>query len=46
MARLFAATRGGKHEVRRIMVLTALARRCLEIFLNRRLVKSQGTTGR
>jgi hypothetical protein len=46
MARLFAATRGGKHEVWRILVLTALAGRCLEIYLTRRPVKSQGTTGR
>jgi hypothetical protein len=46
MGRLFAATRGGKHEVWRILVLTTLAGLCLEIYLTRRLVKSKRTTGR
>jgi hypothetical protein len=40
---LLATTRVGKHEVWRILVLSALF---LEIYLTRRLVKSQRTTGR
>jgi hypothetical protein len=42
-SRLFAAERGGRHEVWRGLVLAALAGLCLEVYLTRRLVRSQGT---
>jgi hypothetical protein len=41
-ARLFAAERGGRREVWRGLVLAALAGLCLEIYLTRRVVRSQG----
>jgi hypothetical protein len=40
--RFFAAERGGRREVWRGLVLAALAGLCLEIYLTRRLVRSQG----
>jgi len=42
IARLFAAVSGGKHEVWRLLIIAALAGLCLEIYLTRRLVRSQG----
>jgi hypothetical protein len=41
-ARLSAAEPGGKHEVWRLLVLTALAFLCLEVYLTRRIVRGQG----
>jgi hypothetical protein len=41
-ARLFAAERGGRREVWRGLVLAALAGLCFEVYLTRRLVRSQG----
>jgi hypothetical protein len=41
-ARLFAARRGGRRELWRGLVLAALAGLCLEVYLTRRLVRSQG----
>ena len=44
-ARLSAPGRGGKHEVWRVLVLAALAVLCVEVFLTRRIVRSQGLRG-
>jgi hypothetical protein len=41
-ARLFAAERGGRRELWRGLVLAALAGLCLEVYLTRRLIRSQG----
>jgi hypothetical protein len=41
-ARVFAAERGGRRELWRGLVLVALAGLCLEVYLTRRLVRSQG----
>jgi hypothetical protein len=41
-ARIFAAERGGRRELWRGLVLVALAGLCLEVYLTRRLVRSQG----
>jgi len=42
IAGLFTAEPGGKHEVWRFLVLAALAGLCLEVYLTRRLVRTQG----
>jgi hypothetical protein len=42
IARLFAALPDGKHEIWRFLIIAALAGLCLEIYLTRRLVRSQG----
>jgi hypothetical protein len=42
IAGLFTAEPGGKHEVWRFLVLAALGGLCLEVYLTRRLVRSQG----
>jgi hypothetical protein len=44
-ARLFAAERGGRQELWRLLVLAALGGLCLEVYLTRRLVRSQGLAG-
>jgi hypothetical protein len=44
-ARVFAAERGGRRELWRGLVLVALAALCLEVYLTRRLVRSQGIAG-
>ncbi|SIO32286.1 N-terminal double-transmembrane domain-containing protein [Singulisphaera sp. GP187] len=41
-SRLLAAERGGRHEAWRGLILAALAGLCLEVYLTRRLVRSQG----
>ncbi len=41
-ARLSAAEPGGKHEVWRLLVLAALGFLCVEVYLTRRIVRSQG----
>ena len=41
-SRLLAAERGGRRELWRRLVLAALAGLCLEVYLTRRLVRSQG----
>jgi hypothetical protein len=43
--RVFAAERGGRRELWRGLVLAALAGLCLEVYLTRRLVRSQGLAG-
>lgn len=43
--RVFEAERGGRRELWRGLVLAALAGLCLEVYLTRRLVRSQGLTG-
>ncbi len=43
--RLFAAGRGGRHEIWRYLVLATLAGLCVEIWLTRQLVKSRGIAG-
>jgi len=40
--RLFAADRGGRNEVWRLLVLAALGGLCMEVWLTRRLVMSRG----
>jgi hypothetical protein len=40
--RLFAAERGGRRELWRGLVLAALAGLCVEVYLTRRLIRSQG----
>jgi hypothetical protein len=40
--RLFAAGRGGRHEIWRYLVLATLGGLCVEIWLTRQLVKSRG----
>jgi len=42
IAGLFAPESGGKHEIWRFLVLAALGGLCLEVYLTRRLVRSQG----
>jgi len=41
-ARLFDADRGGRREAWRGLVLAALAGLCVEVYLTRRLIRSQG----
>ena len=43
--RLFAAGRGGRHEIWRYLVLATLGGLCVEIWLTRQLVKSRGIAG-
>ncbi len=44
-ASLSAPAPSGKHEVWRVLVLAALAVLCVEVFLTRRIVRSQGLSG-